>query len=71
MIISSIRIFEIFFVACLSSGACRDIPIQTLDREPTFFECYKETLPIVTAWLEDHPEYKFRRITCGPMRINL
>jgi hypothetical protein len=67
------QLFEIAFVACLIAcpDTFKDRSIQTLDHAPTFFECFHQAQYPAAEWLADNPEWFFKRINCGPLRVKI
>jgi hypothetical protein len=68
-----LKIYEIVFTACLlaNSQSCKEVPIQTLDNPPSFYECLRQPMPTIADWLVDHPEYFFKKVYCGPQRMKI
>lgn len=67
------ELFEIIFTACLAANPqdCKEVPIQTLDHPPTFYQCLHQPMPTIADWLVDHPQYQFKKVYCGPQRIKI
>jgi hypothetical protein len=64
--------FEVIVIACSlhMPSSCESYLVRVMSRKPSFYECYKEPVPIIQSWLAFHPGYKVRLITCGKARIS-
>jgi len=57
-------LFEIVAIFCTVTGACQDVHLTTIAEKVTPQQCMLNGQLEMVKWLEQHPGFTPRRLTC-------